>query len=241
MAFNELEFANKVALLKEELGFTNISHLEEKEKIGEEIASKVKGGEKIGFGSGSTAFLAAIAIAKKVKKNNISISCIPTSLEISHLIASLGLPLGELNEVELDFCFDGADEVDAKGRLIKGRGAALTKEKIVLSNAKKAYILVDKSKFVSSLGEKFFTPIEVLPSAAYAVKRKLIALGASSLSLRKAGLSKDGPVITENGNFIIDAKFVDVENDLEFRINNIPGVVENGLFLNYPQIEIISL
>lgn len=234
-------FDDLVASLREELGFGTIAHEEEKRLIAQEIASKAKDGDTIGLGSGSTSFLAAVSLARRVSLLSMRVKVIPTSHEIAHLAAALGLPIGELGEGRIDWCFDGADEVDDRGRLIKGRGGALLREKIVLNSAKRAYILVDPSKKVEFLGERFLVPVEVLPEAAYPVKAALHALGADWVSLRKAGTSKDGPVITEHGNFILDAHFANIPDSLEKDIKAIPGVLESGLFLNYPQIEIVGL
>ncbi len=227
--------------LKEELGFQAISHEEEKKKIAVELASFAKNGDRIGLGSGSTSFLATVALAHRVSVLSLKVEVVATSLEIAHLAASLGLPISELGEGKLDWCFDGADEVDDRHRLIKGRGGAMLREKIVLSNAKKAYILVDPSKKVTRLGERFPIPVEVLPEAAYPVKRALKELGATEVLLRKAGSSKDGPVLTEHANLILDARFPFIEDDLEKRIKNIVGVLDSGLFIGYPQIAIIGL
>ena len=230
-----------VASLREELGFTNISHEEEKRKIALELASFAKNGDRIGLGSGSTSFLATVALAHRVSILKLNTQVVTTSFEITHLALSLGLNVGELGEGKLDWCFDGADEVDSRKRLIKGRGGAMLREKMVLSNAKKAYILVDPSKRVSHLGERFAIPVEVLKEALYPVRRALLELGASEVTLRKAGASKDGPVLTEHGNLILDARFQNIPDELEKRIKSIVGVVDSGLFIGYPQIEILGL
>ena len=110
-------------------------------------------------------------------------------------------------------------------------------EKLIMLNAKKRYILVDKSKFVDKLGEKFPIPIECFPSALYSVKEKLFELGAKTATLRLAK-KKDGPVITENGNFIIDTEFENITESLEKDLKCITGVIETGLFIGY-NIEIM--
>ena len=150
----------------------------------------------------------------------------------------LKIPVVNLMEAKPDWCFDGADEVTPEKWLVKGRGAAMFKEKLVISNSKKAYILVDNSKFVQKPCEKFPIPIEVFPDSLYSVKERLLGLGAISAELRLAK-KKDGPVITENGNLIVDAKFENVDENFEIKLKSIVGVIETGLFIGY-NIEIVN-
>ena len=215
-----------------------ITNREEKEKIAKKIAEKVQDGDVIGFGSGSTAYLASIEIAKKVKEKNINITAIPTSYEIQMLCTYLGIPTATIMEKKPDWCFDGADEVDRNNWLIKGRGAAMFHEKLNITAAKKTYMLVDKSKIVDKLGEKLPIPIEVYTKALNLVKEKLYFLGATEINLRLA-LKKDGPIITENGNLILDVKFSEITEDLERKIKSITGVIDSGLFIGY-NVEIVS-
>jgi ribose 5-phosphate isomerase A len=128
------------------------------------------------------------------------------------------------------WAFDGADEVDPSHNLIKGRGGAMFREKLILDSSPKNFILVDKSKLVTRLGERFPIPVEIAPAAVNFVASKLTDLGASNLELR-LGLKKDGPVITESGNLIIDARFDQIGPNLEASIKQICGVIESGLFL----------
>lgn len=214
-----------------------ISNKEEKERIAKEIAKIAKDGDVIGCGSGSTSFLAAQEIAKRMKEEGLKITAIPTSKELNMVCNYLEIPTTTLITSKPDWCFDGADEVDKNGWLIKGRGAAMFNEKLIMLNAKKRYILVDKSKFVDKLGEKFPIPIECFPSALYSVKEKLFELGAKTATLRLAK-KKDGPVITENGNFIIDTEFENITESLEKELKCITGVIETGLFIGY-NIEIM--
>ncbi len=215
-----------------------ISNLEEKQKIADKIAGFAKDGDVIGVGSGSTSFLAVQAIAKRIKEEKLNIKAIPTSKELGMVCTYLGIPVQTLLTSKPDWCFDGADEVTPQKWLIKGRGAAMFREKLNIANAKKTYILVDSSKFVEKPCEKFPIPIEVFPDSLYAVKEKLFELGATSAELRLAK-KKDGPVITENGNLIIDAKFENVDESFEAKLKSIVGVIETGLFIGY-NVEIIS-
>lgn len=215
-----------------------ISNLEEKQAIAEKIAKIAKDGDVIGVGSGSTSFLAIQAIAKRMKEENLKIRAIPTSRELGMVCNYLGIPVETLVIAKPDWCFDGADEVTPEKWLVKGRGAAMFREKLLIANSKKSYILVDSSKFVQKACDKFPIPIEVFPDALYAVKEKLFELGATSAELRLAK-KKDGPVITENGNLIVDAKFENVDETFETKLKNIVGVIETGLFIGY-DVEIIS-
>lgn len=217
-----------------------ISNYEEKCKVAQKIASFVKDGDVIGFGSGSTAFLAVQEIAKRVKEEKLSITAIPTSNEIRMTCIALGIPVAELNDVRPDWGFDGADEVDPNNWLIKGRGGAMFNEKLIMSNAEKTYIIVDQSKFVKRLGEKFPVPVECVPASYISVMNQLYLLGAENVHLRLAGTSKDGPVLTESGNYILDTTFSRITEDMEAKIKGIVGVLESGLFIGYP-IEVISV
>lgn len=215
-----------------------ISNREEKEKIAKRMAEKVQNGEVIGFGSGSTSYLTVIEIANKMQKENITITAIPTSYEIKMLCTYLNIPTATIDEKKPDWCFDGADEVDNDRWLIKGRGAAMFNEKLNMKTANKTYILVDKSKLVNKLGTNFPIPVECTPKTINVVKEELYKLGANSIELRLA-LKKDGPVITENGNIILDAKFENIDETLERKLKNITGVIETGLFIGY-NVEIIT-
>lgn len=218
--------------------FKNIENMEEKENTVVKILSLVKDGQVIGFGSGSTSYLATVAIAEKIKKENINIMAIPTSFEIKMLCDYLDIPTTSLNEKKPDWSFDGADEVDTNNWLIKGRGGAMFKEKLNIVNSPITYILIDESKRVKKLGEKFKIPVECFREAINFVKEELIKLGAENIEIREAK-GKDGPVITENGNLILDAKFNNITEDLERKIKSIPGVIESGLFIGY-NIEVIE-
>lgn len=216
----------------------NIANQEQKEKIAKEIALKVKDGDVIGFGSGSTSYLAIKEIAKIIDEKNLHITAIPTSYEIKALCNTLNIPVANILQKKPDWAFDGADEVDKNNNwVIKGRGAALFKEKLNMVNAGITYILVDDTKLVDELNKVMPIPIEVFPDAVNSVKEALIDLGATEAILRKAE-KKDGPVFTENNNVILDTKFVEIYDTLEDDIKSITGVIESGLFMEYP-IEVI--
>lgn len=215
-----------------------ISNREQKEKIAKEIAKIANDGDVIGFGSGSTSYLAAIEIENRIQNEGIKITAIPTSYEIKMLCTYLNIPTATLEEKRPDWCFDGADEVDGNNWLIKGRGAAMFNEKLNIATSARTYILVDDSKIVGRLGEKFPIPVECNPKAINLVKEELFKLGANEIELRKA-VKKDGPVITENGNLILDVRFNEIKEDSERNIKNITGVIESGLFIGY-NIQIVK-
>jgi len=214
-----------------------ISNRAGKQKVADKIVAKIKDGDIIGVGSGSTVYLTLFAIAEKIKAERLNILAIPTSIEITMACSKLGIPLTSLYEHKPDWCFDGADEVDPAHNLIKGRGGALFKEKLLISSSPLNYIIVDDTKLVDKLGTKFPVPVEVFPSALLHVEEGLKAIGANSIVLRLAG-GKDGPVITENGNLLLDVHFDNIDNELELKIKAITGVIESGLFINY-NIEVL--
>ncbi len=225
-------------ILEKPMWKEEIKNREQKEDLATRMAEKVQDGDIIGFGSGSTSYLTVIKIAEKMQRENIKITAIPTSYEIKMLCAYLNIPTASLEEKKPDWCFDGADEVDHDNWMIKGRGAAMFNEKLNIKSAGKTYILVDESKIVNKLGTNFPIPVEVNPNALNLVKQELYNMGATEINLRMA-LRKDGPVITENGNLILDVRFSNIDETLEKRLKNITGVIETGLFIGY-NIEILK-
>ena len=212
-----------------------ISHKEDKIKIADLIASKVENGQVIGVGSGSTSYLALIRIAERIRTERLSILAIPTSLEIRMTCAQLGIPVTSLFSHKPDWTFDGADEVDSHFNLIKGRGGAMFKEKLLISSSPQTYILVDPSKKVERLGAKFPIPIEIFPEALTYVEDKLQRLNPREIKLRM-----DGPIITENGNMILDVWMDYIPENTESTLKSITGVLESGLFINY-KVEVLGL
>src|ERR1700749_561905 len=158
-----------------------IINREAKQKVALKIAEKVKDGDVIGVGSGSTSFMALIAIAERVKAEKLNIKAIATSIELSMACSKLGVPLTTLFEHRPDWLFDGADEVDPNRSLIKGRGGAMFKEKLMMSSSPVNYIIVDESKFVDKLGSKFPVPVEVFPAALLLVEERLVKIGARNI------------------------------------------------------------
>lgn len=209
-----------------------ISNYEEKLRIAKKIAKRVKNGDVIGIGSGSTSFVATQEIAKRMKEENLNIIGIPTSYEINMLCNQLGIPTTNLMSKKPDWSFDGADEVNDKNWLVKGRGGAMYREKLNIASSEVSYILVDNSKFVDNICDKFPIPVETVPEAINYVRDELFKMGAEDVILRLAK-GKDGPVITEHGNVILDSIFRNVDETLERRLKAVVGVVETGLFIGY--------
>lgn len=204
-----------------------------KQEVGRSAASQVMSGTVLGLGTGSTTAFAIQFIGERLASGELKdIKGVPTSFQASVLAKKHGIPLTTLDEVDrIDLAIDGADEVDPQFNLIKGGGAAHTREKIVDGLAAKFIVVVDSSKLVDKLGSTFPLPVEVLPMAVAPVTRALEALGGT-VELRM-GVKKDGPVITDQGNMVLDAKFAAIADpaDMEKTLNNIPGVLENGLFV----------
>ena len=142
-----------------------ISNREEKQKVADKIASMVKDGDIIGVGSGSTAYLALLKIADRIRTEQLHIHAIPTSQEIKMACAKLGIPQTSLLEHKPNWTFDGADEIDPNHNMIKGRGGAMFKEKLLISSSPQTFIIADPSKMVSKLGSRFPVPVEIFPDA----------------------------------------------------------------------------
>lgn len=203
-----------------------------KRNAGYRAAEEVEDGMVVGLGTGSTVFFAMERLGERMAGDRLSIVGVPTSYQAAIRARQYGIGLTSLDEhPELDIAIDGADQVDPALRLIKGRGAALLREKCVCDAAKKVLIVVDPTKMVDTLNAP--VPVEVLPFALAPVSRRLAALGTDPV-LRE-GVKKDGPVVTDNGNFILDCDFKAIADPgrLEAEMASIPGVLECGLFSAY--------
>lgn len=204
-----------------------------KQEVGKAAAALVQSGTIVGLGTGSTTAYAIEYIGKRLESGEIKdILGVTTSFQADVLAKQYGIPLTTLDAVDhIDIAIDGADEVDPQKNLIKGGGAAHTREKIVDSLANQFIVVVDGNKLVDKLGSTFPLPVEVIPMAVAPVMRAIEKLGGKP-ELRM-GIKKAGPVITDQGNMVIDVKFNAIDNpaELEKTLNNIPGVLENGLFV----------
>lgn len=198
------------------------------------VDENIKKNMVIGIGSGSTIVYAVKRLGEINKKKDLNLKCIPSSFQAHQLIIENGLNLVTLEQYsEIDVDLDGADEIDKNLNLIKGGGGCLVQEKILASNSKELIIIADFTKNSEKLGInwKKGIPIEVIPMAYFPIMVKLKKLGGTPL-LRMAQ-SKSGPLITDNGNFIIDVDFGEIDNpsDLNNKFLSIPGVVDTGLFI----------
>ena len=206
-----------------------------KKAVAEAAVNEVTSNMVVGLGSGSTAAIMIKTLANKIKAGELkNIRGVPTSFQSEVLALELGIPLIDLASVsQIDLAIDGADEVNPDYQLIKGGGACHVREKLVASKANKLLIVVDQTKLVENLNEVFPLPVEVLPSAWKQVKDVLEKMDAKC-NLRMAE-KKAGPIVTDEGNLILDVLFnggIKNPRKIELLINNIPGVLENGLFID---------
>ncbi len=196
------------------------------------VVNLISDGMSLGLGTGSTTALALKALGERIRSEGLNVRGVPTSFAAERLAREEGIPLLSLDEIDrLDLAMDGADEVDDSFRLIKGRGAAHTREKIVAAQADRFVVLVDDSKMVDQLGTRMPLPVEVLPMAVTPVQRALTGLGADPVL--RMGEKKDGPVVTDQGFWVLDAYFDAIPDPeaINRTLNDTPGVLDHGLFL----------
>ncbi len=212
-----------------------------KERVALEAAEMVRVGNVVGLGTGSTAALAIAELGRRVREEGLEIVGVPTSYGSAMIARGNSIVIRSLDDVsKIDIAIDGADEVDPKKNLIKGGGGAHTREKVVDGLAELFVVIVDESKLVRHLGEKSPVPVEVLPFAVNSVAKELQGMGGTPVL--RMGVKKDGPVITDQGNMIIDARFPEIRDPkaLELELNNIPGVIENGLFVDLAHLVLVG-
>ncbi|GAB3678452.1 ribose-5-phosphate isomerase RpiA [Halopiger thermotolerans] len=216
-----------------------------KRRAGERAAEEVEDGDVVGLGTGSTTAYAIEAIGEAVA-DGLEVQGIPTSFQSRQLALEVGVPLTDLDAVEtVDLAIDGADQVlddadaAAHGALIKGGGAAHAREKLVDSAAERFVVVADPTKLADALERS--VPIEVLPDARTVVADRLRELGGDP-TLRDAE-RKDGPVVTDNGNLVLDCEFgrIDDPDALATRLSRLPGVVEHGLFVDLADATYVGL
>jgi len=206
-----------------------------KQAVAEAAVEQFRDGMIVGLGSGSTAALMIQGLGQRLASGQLKdIVGVTTSFQGEVLAAELGIPLLSLNAVDrIDLAIDGADEVDPSFQLIKGGGACHVQEKLVAARADRFIVVVDSTKLVDRLNLGFLLPVEVLPGAWRQVQQQLTGMnGAAELRMAQR---KAGPVVTDQGNLVLDVRFNGGIADpvaLEREINNIPGVLENGLFVN---------
>ena len=194
----------------------------------------------VGLGTGSTVHFTLVALAERVAEG-LAIRGVPTSVDTEKKAREMSIPLVSLSEADrIDLTIDGADEIDPEFRMIKGGGGALLREKVVASLSTREVIVVHRAKLVENLGDTFMLPVEVVPFARAAVRRRLESMGASC-TLRMRGEKE--PFLTDNSNEILDCRFADGMGDpaaLERDLNAIPGVVENGLFIGLAHAMVVG-
>jgi ribose 5-phosphate isomerase A len=206
-----------------------------KQAVALAATDQIQSGMVVGLGSGSTAALMIEALGQRLQRGELQdITGVTTSFQGEVLAAELGIPLKSLNAIDrIDLAIDGADEVDPSFQLIKGGGACHVQEKLVARRADRFVVVVDSTKLVERLNLGFLLPVEVLPGAWRQVQGQLAQMGGEA-QLRMA-VKKAGPVVTDQGNLVLDVRFAGGIGDpdgLEKEINNLPGVLENGLFVN---------
>ena len=203
-----------------------------KKAVGIHAAQLVEDGMRVGLGTGSTTAFAIKELGRRIREEGLQMVGTPTSFAAERLGREMGIPLVSLDAINhLDIALDGADEVDPVLNLIKGRGAAHTREKVVAGLADTFVALVDASKLTDQLGSRKPVPVEVLPMAVTPVMRSLEALGA--VPAIRMGKQKDGPVVTDQGFWVVDAQFAGIEDPqaLDHAIKGLTGVLDHGLFI----------
>ncbi len=208
--------------------------MDDKQRVGLEAAKQVKDGMIVGLGTGSTAAHFIRELSRRMREENLAIRCVPSSFACSILAQGLGVPLLSVDQVaRVDLYVDGADEVAPNKGLIKGRGAAMVGEKLLCEACDAFIVIVDGGKLVPSLGQKFPVPVEIMPGALLIAQRSIQSLQGKPVLRQAAG--KDGPVVTDNGNLILDVTFPTGSDwpALDAALDSLPGVVGHGLFLRY--------
>jgi ribose 5-phosphate isomerase A len=201
-----------------------------KKNAAEKACELVKDGMAVGLGTGSTAAYAIKLLCRRIDEG-LDIVGVPTSYASEALAIDCGIPLVSLaGRPELDIDIDGADQADASLNVIKGGGAAHTREKIVSCSSKLFVVVIDDKKLKDVLQRP--VPIEVLPYARKLVEKEVAELGGTCAW--RTGTGKDGPIISDNGNFIMDCDFGAIESPalLGQKLSMIPGLVEHGIFTN---------
>ncbi|MBE1444963.1 ribose-5-phosphate isomerase RpiA [Paenibacillus sp. OAS669] len=208
-----------------------------KQLAGEKAVEYVTDGMLVGLGTGSTVYWSILKLGELVK-HGLDIKGVPTSKSTEKLAIELGIPIADLSSVDqIDLTVDGADEANPNFELIKGGGGALLREKMVASVSKRLVIVMDETKFVTNLG-RFPLPVEIVPFGWEMTCKQINSLGCKP-ALRMAN---NTPLITDNGNYIADCHFESIQdaNKLNHTLNMIPGVVENGLFVQMADTLVIG-
>lgn len=210
-----------------------ISNRDAKERIARDVARRASSGEVIGAGSGSTSFLTVLALGERAATGDLDLIVVPSSLEIELACYAVSLNVCRAVPTHIDWCFDGADEIDPLGRLIKGRGGALYQERLIFTAASKRVVVADSSKAVDRLGSNFPVPVEVEPAWVRSVYARLNQLDHVSKATLRMGVAKDGPVVTESGRLLLDVAMTQIDEADEELLLSIPGVCCTGIFSGF--------
>jgi ribose 5-phosphate isomerase A len=209
-----------------------VTRLDAKLEVARRVATRAADGDCIGIGSGSATYLSLWAIGERARAEGLHLTVITSSYETEMAAATLGLTIARLGQAVPAWSIDGADEVDPDGRVLKGRGGAMFREKMLWSQSQAITLVIDPTKRVQRLGTGFPVPIEVHPDAVRPLADFLRGRDCREQTIR-TGSGKDGPVITELGCFVLDAHFDEVPHGLHAELKQIPGVIETGLFEGY--------
>ena len=211
-----------------------------KKNAGYYAAGLIEDGQVIGLGTGSTVFYMMEELSRRIQEEDITVWGIPTSFQTERRAIEYGIPLTTLSvDPVLDMAIDGADQIDPSLRVIKGRGAAQTRERTVACAAEKFVIVADESKCVDILSAP--VPVEVIPFSLPVVQKELLLLGGDPVV--REGVKKDGPVISDNGNIILDVSFGEIADPelLEIKLNFLPGVVSCGIFTEFNDMTMVVI
>ncbi len=212
----------------------------QKKSAGRAAADLVTTGQTVGLGTGSTVFFTLERLAERIAEEGLSVRGVPTSIDTETKAKGFGIPLATLGEVDsIDVTIDGADEIDGAFQMIKGGGGALLREKVVASISSQVITVVGPDKVVATLGTTFDLPVEVVPFARAVCERRIRALGGEPRVREKDG----APFVTDNSAQILDVHFPGGIADapaLERALDEIPGVVESGLFIGLSHVLVIG-
>ncbi|MHB8378613.1 MAG: ribose 5-phosphate isomerase A [Acidimicrobiales bacterium] len=213
--------------------WSGIANLDAKTRAANEMAERLRDGDVVGVGSGSTSYVTLHALADRAREKGWHFTAITASLEMEIECRELDVATTSLLQSRPVWSFDGADEIDDARNMIKGRGGAMVREKLIMASSLDRYVVIDQTKRVDRLGRTVAVPLEIIPESFNLVRSQLErSFHVHSTELRLSN-AKDGPAISERGNLIVDVKFADVSSHLDSQLNSVPGVVGTGLFFGF--------
>lgn len=217
------------------------NNTDKKREVGLRASLLVQDNMMLGVGTGSTVKFFIDYLSERIMNEDLNIGCVSTSFQTTLYLKEKGIEAKDLSLVSrLDLVVDGADEIDPWLNAIKGGGAAHTIEKVVASMTDKFVLIADEGKLVDNLGCSFPIPVEVIPCSVSIVKKKIVDMGGKPKI--RMGVNKDGPIVTDSGNFVLDVYFDSAPDvfDLDNKLCKTPGVLETGLFLQMTHMAIIA-